>query len=110
MEERDSQRITTVPIGPTINFHVHVKWIHLPGDNEHFYTREERESDMAVEAMLPIDKEDPNDPATLLAWHFMLSIFDPFFDSPSPSLFDEAIDQMVEEAMVEYISLPPLGA
>lgn len=107
---RDSQRVTLRPIGPCINFHFHQKWVEVPEDKDYFYQKREAEGDLAVEAMLPIDTTDPNDPATLLAWHFALSMFDPFQDSPSPSLFDEAINQMVEESMVEYISLPPLGA
>jgi hypothetical protein len=47
-----------------------------------------------VEACLPIER-DPECPGMLLAWHFMMCVYDPFQDASSSHL-DRYVDKLLE--------------
>lgn len=103
-QPRGNERRTLPPPlhGQGIKFTVQQEWFQPAGDEldaafsdtgalyePHAYTGEH-----VVEPMLPIER-DPLCPGMLMAWHFMMCVYDPFQDA-SNSHLDQYVDKLLE--------------
>jgi hypothetical protein len=100
LDANQGDRITLVPIGPCLTFTVREEKTIPPPKSEWFWVKEAREGEMNVELEFPIDN-DPLNPGVHLAWELMLGVFDPFHDQPPPIDIAAAVEQMVEDALIE---------
>ena len=109
------ERKTIHPIGPFLDFTIR------RGTSTSSFKKSDLCEEMNVELEFPIDHFDQDDPATFLAWQFILTQFDPFQFPQSPiKPWDAAVklkacpsvDRMVEDALVCeasecFLGVPP---
>jgi hypothetical protein len=94
LDANQGDRITLVPIGPSLVFAIERKTLHEGG------LMEVTMGEMSVELEFPIDL-DPLDPSVHMAWSFVLSVFDPFQDAEPPAKWADVVNRMVDDALVE---------
>ena len=94
LDATHGDRLTLVPIGPSLTFTIERKTLHQDG------MLEVSQGEMSTELEFPIDN-DPLNPGVHMAWSFMLSIFDPFQDAEPPAKWVDVVSRMVDEALVE---------
>lgn len=100
LDSMQGDRITLVPIGPSLVFQIQQDWLDPPIDDSLLWIVESRRGELAVELEIPID-DDPHNAGVLLAWRSILTVFDPFQDAEPPTKWENVIDRMVEDALVE---------
>lgn len=74
-----------VPLGDELS-------IAFPDEGQPIYEAQVTTYEQFLEPPFPIDASDPNDPGTLLAWHFIMSVFDPFQGECPETRVDTQVD------------------